>query len=128
MENNYSAPEADLSVSSNTSGLGKGHPIPEGVTGWSWGAFVLSWIWALGNRTWIGLIALIPYIGFIMAIVLGVKGKQWAWQNKKWESVEHFQKVQRRWSIVGFIIFMVMILGILAAVMIPAYQGYVASK
>ncbi len=25
--------------------------IPDGIKGWSWGAFLLSWIWAIGNRT-----------------------------------------------------------------------------
>ena len=33
--------------------------IPDGVRGWSWGAFLLNWIWAIGNKTWIGLLALI---------------------------------------------------------------------
>ncbi len=23
-------------------------PVPEGVKGWSWGAFLLSWVWAIG--------------------------------------------------------------------------------
>ena len=45
----------------NTSGKGKGHPIPDGVKGWSWGAFLLNWIWAIGNSTWIGLLCLIPF-------------------------------------------------------------------
>ena len=31
MENNYSAPESDLSVDNNTSGMGKGHDMPEGI-------------------------------------------------------------------------------------------------
>ena len=56
--------------------------IPDGVKGWSWGAFFLNWIWAIGNRTWIGLIAIIPYVGFIMAIVLGFKGREWAWKKQ----------------------------------------------
>jgi hypothetical protein len=33
-----------------------------------------------------------------MHIILGFKGREWAWQNDHWDSVEHFQKVQRRWS------------------------------
>jgi hypothetical protein len=44
------------------------------------------------------LLALLPGVGFIMHIILGFKGREWAWQNDQWESVEHFQKVQRRWS------------------------------
>jgi len=61
----------------------------------------MNWIWAIGMQTWIGLLALVPYAGFIMAIVLGVKGNEWAWQNRKWESVEQFNNVQRVWTIWG---------------------------
>ena len=72
----------------NTSGQGSGAAIPPEIEGWNWGAFLFSWIWSLGNSVWIGLLALIPYVGFIMHFVLGVKGNKWAWENKKWDSVE----------------------------------------
>lgn len=119
----YTAPQSDLTAESeNTSGLGKGHPIPDGVKGFSFGAFFLNWIWAIGNRTWIGLLALVPYIGFVVAIVLAIKGREWAWQNKQWDSVEHFQKVQKSWSVWGVVIIGgFFLLGILAAILIPAY-------
>src|SRR5664280_1999466 len=78
--------------------------VPDGVRGWSWGAFFLGWIWAIGNRTWIGLFAIIPYVGFIMAIVLGVKGREWAWKAKEWESVDQFNRVQKKWSFWGVIL------------------------
>lgn len=128
-DNIYTPPQTDplaATDTGNTSGMGKGHPIPDGVKGWSWGAFFLNWIWAIGNKTWIGLIALIPYLGFVMMIILGIKGREWAWRNKQWESVEHFQKVQRRWSIWGVAITLLLItVPILLAVAIPAYQEYV---
>ena len=61
-----------------------------------------------------------------MAIILGIKGRQWAWQNKKWESVEHFQKTQKKWSFWAVLLTLGMItLGILAAIAIPAYQDYI---
>jgi len=99
--------------------------IPEGVKGWSWGAFFLNWIWAIGNKTWIGLLCLIPYLGFIMMFVLGVKGREWAWKNKDWASVEEFNRIQRKWSAwgVGLTVGLAAI-GILAAISIPAYQDY----
>jgi len=104
----------------NTSGQGKAHPLPTELAGWSWGGFLMNWIWAIGNRTWIGLLAFIPYIGLIVAIVLGIKGREWAWQNKRWQSVEHFQRVQRLWAIWGFIItFGFLFLGIVAAIVYP---------
>ncbi len=123
MSDIYTPPSADLTAETeNNSGQGKVDQLPEGIKGWSWGAFLLSWIWAIGNRTWIGLIALLPYVGFIMAIVLGIKGRQWAWQNKRWDSVEHFQQVQKKWSFWGVLIVVgIFGLGIVAAIAIPAF-------
>jgi hypothetical protein len=131
MENPYQAPVAALaepSFGENTSGMGKGAAIPDGVAGWSWGAFLLNWIWAVCNNTWIGLLCFIPYVGIVMSIILGVKGREWAWRNKRWESVEHFQRVQRKWSMWGLIIIVgVFGLGIIAAIIIPVYQGYASA-
>lgn len=94
--------------------------IPEGVRGWSWGAFLLSWVWAIGNRTWIGLLALIPYIGFGVAIWLGIQGREMAWKNGSWDSLDHFNRVQRAWSKWA--------LGLLAAslIMMIIVAGYTA--
>ena len=125
MDNQYAPPSAKLVTTENTSGMGRDAEIPDGVKGWSWGAFMFNWIWAVSNRTWIGLFALLPYVGFLMAVALGIKGREWAWRNKKWESVEHFQRVQRRWSLWSLLIFGIAIVGILAAIAIPAYQDYV---
>ena len=99
--------------------------VPVGVKGWSWGAFLLNWIWAVFNRTWIGLLALVPVLGFVMAIVLGIKGREWAWKNKKWDSVEHFRRVQRRWSVWAvWLVVVPFVVGLLAAIALPAYQDY----
>lgn len=97
---------ASMSGSSgeNTSGMGSGAQLPPGIEGWGWGPFLLNWIWAIGNGVWIGLLALVPYVGFVMAIILGIKGREWAWQKKKWDSIEHFNRVQHKWSIAGLIV------------------------
>lgn len=101
-------------------------PLPPGVAGWSWGAFLWNWVWAIGNKTWIGLLCLVPFIGFVMAFVLGFKGREWAWKNKEWRDLEHFNRVQRLWSVWGVIILLgIGGLGILAAIALPAYQDYV---
>ena len=84
--------------------------IPAEIKRWNWGAFLLNWIWGIGNQTYIALLALIPGFGFIWMLVLGAKGSAWAWRNGRWDSVEHFKRVQRRWAIWGAIIW----LGVLA--------------
>jgi len=107
----------------NNSGM-KEDFVPEGVKGWSWGAFFLNWIWALFNKTYIGLLALIPYIGLIFAFYLGFKGRELAWKNKRWNSMEHFNDVQRKWSFWGVMLLVVpAVLGILAAIIIPMFAN-----
>lgn len=124
MENMYKSPEASLDVAGsieNNSGGGKDIIVPDEVKGWSWGAFLLTWIWGIGNKTWFSLLTFIPYVGFIFAIILGFKGREMAWRNKRWDSVEHFQEVQKKWSFWGVLIVGgFLILGIGAAILIPA--------
>ena len=76
-------------------------PIPPEIDRWNWGAFFLSWIWGIGNATPIALLTLVPLVGFVMLFVLGARGSRWAWRNKRWDSVEHFKRVQRKWAICG---------------------------
>jgi len=33
-----------------------------------------------------------------MWIVLGLKGNEWAWRARKWESIEQFKSSQENWS------------------------------
>ncbi|MDO8329856.1 MAG: hypothetical protein Q7T36_05225 [Fluviicoccus sp.] len=109
----------------NTSGMGKDYPIPEGVSGWSWGAFCWNWIWGLGNKTYIALLAMFPYIGFLVALWMGFKGREMAWQNKRWDSVEHFNQSQRKWSMWAAILFGGgLLFGILAAVLVPLFSKH----
>lgn len=124
-QNPYAASSAELDEGGgNTSGMGKLYSVPDGVEGWSWGAFGLNWIWSIGNKTWIGLLALIPLVGFVVAIILGINGRKWAWQNTRWDSVEHFNRVQKRWSIWAVCLMLIPLIGILAAIALPAYQDY----
>lgn len=116
-----STPEASPDAGTNTSGQGKLHPLPEGVAAWSWGAFLLSWVWAIGNRTWWGLLGLIPGVGLVVRVLLGMHGRRWAWQNRRWGSVAHFQRVQRRWSVAGGLLVLALA-GIVTAVALPIHQ------
>lgn len=81
--------------------------IPDELKRWNWGAFLLNWIWGIGNNTFIALLTFIPVLGIlVMPFVLGAKGNEWAWRNRRWDSIEHFKRVQRRWSVAGFVLLM----------------------
>lgn len=82
----------------NTSGQGAGATVPAEIDRWNWGAFLLNWIWGLGNSTYIALLMFVPFVNVVMAFMLGIKGSAWAWRHRRWDSVEHFQRVQRRWA------------------------------
>ena len=89
----------------NTSGLGKEAEVPVEVHGWNWGAFLLSWIWGIGNNTYRAFWVFFPFVNIFMAIALGLKGNEWAWRHRKWESIEHFNYVQRKWAKAGLVVF-----------------------
>ena len=112
------------SSAENTSGYGKLAVIPPQIKGWNWGAFVWGWIWGIGNSTWIALLDLIPYVNFVMPFILRARGNQWAWQNKRWDSVDHFQRVQRSWynwaiifTVVIFLIGIIILITIISRVL-----------
>lgn len=87
----------------NTSGQGSAAIPPEEIRGWNWGAFFLHLIWGMGNNTLVALFMLAPGINLILPFVLGARGSEWAWQNKRWESIAQFKDVQRIWAICGIL-------------------------
>ncbi len=88
----------------NTSGMGKETLVPPEINKWNWGAFFLNWIWGIGNKSYITFLMFVPFFFIIIPFVSGFKGNTWAWRNKKWDSIDQFINVQRKWSIAGFII------------------------
>ncbi len=94
-----------ISPVQNTSGQGKASVVPPEIMGWSWGAFFLNFIWGICNGVYISLLTLIPIVNIVMIFILGARGKEWAWRNKRWESVEQFKRVQKTWSKVGVWVF-----------------------
>jgi hypothetical protein len=102
----------------NTSGQGESAIVPEEVKGWNWGAFALTWIWGIFSQVWIAFLVFIPFplFGLAWAIVLGVKGNEWAWRKKKWDSVEHFKNTQRPWNIAGIVVFAVGVIASIAVI------------
>jgi DNA-directed RNA polymerase subunit M/transcription elongation factor TFIIS len=94
---------------SNDSGIGSTAILPDELHGWNWGAFFGGFLWSVFHSTWIGLLTLVPYAGFAMWFVLGIKGNEWAWQNRRWSSIDEFKYVQRQWAIWGAVLILVAI-------------------
>lgn len=99
-------------------------PQQPNLSKWSWGAFELSWLWGFFNGcwwmffVWLGFIILgallwwVPFMAIILTVVqlcvcilFGVKGTEWAWNNKTWSSVADFEQTQKTWNIVGMVFF-----------------------
>lgn len=85
----------------NDSGTGPSAQLPAQLQGFNVGALLMNWIWAIAHSTWIGLLCLIPCVNIVMAIYLGIKGNELAWQNRKWDSIEQFQATQKIWMYWG---------------------------
>ncbi|MCD7740256.1 MAG: DUF2628 domain-containing protein [Candidatus Gastranaerophilales bacterium] len=112
----------------NNSGGGKDIIVPDEVKNhFNWGAFLVGWIWGIGNKsylTFLGFISIplavifyfviqipdivarivLQLIGLGLAIWFGIKGNEWAWQNKKFKSIKNFHEYQRKWVIWGIIL------------------------
>ena len=104
--------------------------VPAELVGFSWAAFLWGGIWALGHRVWIGLLAFVPVLGLIMNVVLGVKGREWAWRAGAVPDVERFNKSQRTWVIVWLVVMACSIpvwIGIGSAVAIFGVRKYVTN-
>lgn len=93
---------ATAATTGNTSGMGSKAPVPPGLGEWNWGGFLLTWIWGIGNNVWWSFLVFVPYLGaLVMPWVLAFKGNEWAWQSRRWESIEHFKRVQHTWMLWG---------------------------
>lgn len=113
----------------NTSGMQSTVPA-EIMGGWNWGAFWFTWIWGVNHRAYITLVALMmsvlslaaPLMGMIslgFSIYCGIKGNEWGWRNRRFDSVQHFKQVQRIWAYWVLGLFIVGVaFGILAILML----------
>ncbi len=83
---------------------------------WNWGAFLLSWIWAFGHglTLWgvLGLVVgFVPGVGGLVAlgiaIYLGLKGNQLAWETGKYSSIEVLKETEQKWTKWAIIFFVI---------------------
>ena len=65
----------------------------------NWGAFLGTWIWGLFNKSyktlWMFIVGLTPWSTHF-ALYCGLKGNEWAFNNKKCDDVEKFNKSQEK--------------------------------
>jgi len=56
-------------------------------------------------------------VGLVVGILLGAKGNELAWKHRRFDSIEHFRKVQQVWAVVGIslTVFVVLVYAALAA-------------
>lgn len=94
-----------MNESENTSGMGASAVIPQEIKGWNWGAFFLNFFWGIGNSTYFALLMFVPILNLIIPFILGAKGNEWAWKNRRWIDVQHFKRTQKKWAITGFLLF-----------------------
>lgn len=128
--------EHNDATAENNSGKGRLYVVPGDVIGWSWGAFFWGLIWALFHRVYVIFWVLLPVSALLLQarfgrelteaqaagrmfllllcaisvqFILGRKGREWAWQNRRWDGVAHFKLVQSRWNLSGIIVFVPLI-------------------
>lgn len=137
-QNNQVNPQSTMAQQSNienNSGKGKSYSVPNVVAKkFNWGAFILTWIWGLGNSTYItflifaaAMVSWIPILGWAISLGLciwfGIKGNEWAWQNKHFESVDAFHHYQKKWAVAGIIFYCLLIplsiIGMIAMFTLP---------
>jgi len=123
-QNDASARNSSPTLANNS---GQGHlfddsvKVPREIQGWNWGAFFLPGVWCITNQVWIGLISWTDFslitlpltLGMtwpIMAVILGIKGNEWAWKSRRWNSVKDFKRHQRLWAFVGFLLIAALLL------------------
>jgi serine/threonine-protein kinase len=123
-QNDASARNSSPTSANNS---GQGHlfddsvKVPREIQGWNWGAFFLPGVWCITNQVWIGLISWTDFslitlpltLGMtwpIMAVILGIKGNEWAWKSRRWNSVKDFKRHQRLWAFVGFLLIAALLL------------------
>ena len=105
--------------------------------GWDWGAAILTVFWAVAHRVWwvigafLGIlilpglmiaggsgesdfgsyvsagltIFLIPYA--VLGLSLGMRGNALAWKRRRFDSVEQFRAVQRKWRGAAFLLLII---------------------
>lgn len=86
----------------NTSGQGSGCPLPPSARGWTFAGFTPFGLFAFihGSVLW-GVLHFVA--APVAAIYLGIYGKQLAWRNRRFDSIEQYQATLRAWNLWGIV-------------------------
>lgn len=111
--------------------------LPKEIKHFNWGAFLLNWIWGVMNKKYITLfivpveilmiffvLFLANWFGIILFVLsllislglmvwFGLKGNEWAWKSKTWNSFDEFNEAQRSWVRLWLVLF---ILGLIFSI------------
>lgn len=102
------------------------------IVKFNWGACFGTWIWGLFNKTPVTLL-MIPLcltFGWLpFMIICGLKGNEWAYEHKKYDSVEKFHKSQFDQSVIFTVLTPILfIIGSLSAMVISGTVLYKYTK
>ncbi len=95
------------------------------ISGWNWGSFIFTFLWAIFHGFWIlAILSIIPGVGFIIGIILGIKGNEWAWKKDKHKNYPIFIEQQDRWNQIGLIFAAIFCLTFLSGSLFCGYTFY----
>lgn len=115
----------------NNSGQGD-VPVVKVVTDkFNWGAFFFNWIWGICYKKWIMLLVIVAYmipfvgalIGLGLQIWFGINGNKWAWQSKRYRSIQEFHEIHKKWAIAGVILMIINLATLIAMLAFFFQQG-----
>jgi hypothetical protein len=108
---------APLPPDGNTSGMGTAYPAPAQSQGWTFAGCVPWGLFAFfnGNSTMgaLGLVAQFFGLHIVYAIYMGIKGRELAWQGRRFDSVSQFEDTMKAWNRAGIIVTIVLAIFIL---------------
>ena len=99
------------------------------VAKFNWGAFFGTWIWGLFNKSYKTLFMLLLWFtpaAIPFAIICGIKGNEWAYKNKKYESVDKLHKSQAKQAIIWTIFWP--LISIMISVLLGLFTGVAIHK
>ena len=81
----------------NDSGEGAVAQLPAELEGLNWGAFFLPLFWCINHNVIWGIF----FQGAFFSFMFLLKGNEMAWQNRRFESIEQFKTIQKKWFLWG---------------------------